>query len=74
MAFGKLAIQVLKVVPDGDIGRLKEITVGQGWGDWENIALQIWPLKGEPVNWPPAERNSARDGAGIVCRAIPQPG
>src|SRR4051812_200306 len=53
MALGNLAIQVLKVVPDGDAGRLKQITVGQGWGDWENIALQIWPLKGEPVNWPP---------------------
>jgi hypothetical protein len=53
MAFGNLGIQVLKVVPDGDTRRLKEITVGQGWGDWENIAMQIWPLNGEPVNWPP---------------------
>jgi hypothetical protein len=53
MAFGNLGIQVLKVVPEGDTSRLKRITVGQGWGDWENIALQIWPLKGEPVNWPP---------------------
>jgi hypothetical protein len=53
MAFGNLGIQILKVVPDGDTRRLKEITVGQGWGDWENIASQIWPLKGEPVNWPP---------------------
>jgi hypothetical protein len=53
MAFGKLAIQVLKVVPDGEIGPLKEITVGQGYGDWENIALQIWPLEGDPVTWPP---------------------
>ncbi|MHB1556166.1 MAG: hypothetical protein ACYC61_01670 [Isosphaeraceae bacterium] len=53
MAFGNLGMQVLKVVPDGDTSRLKEITVGQGWGDWENIALQIWPLTGKPVNWPP---------------------
>jgi hypothetical protein len=53
MAFGKLGIQVLKVNPDGDTRDLKQITVGQGWGDWENIALQIWPLKGELVNWPP---------------------
>ena len=53
MAFGKLGIQVLKVNPDGDTRGLKQITVGQGWGDWENIALQIWPLRGGPVNGPP---------------------
>jgi hypothetical protein len=53
MAFGNLGIQVLKVVPEGDTRHLKEITVGQGWGDWENIALQIWPLTGLPVDWPP---------------------
>jgi hypothetical protein len=53
MAFGNLGIQVLKVNPDGDTRGLKEITVGQGWGDWENIAVQIWPLKGDPVDWPP---------------------
>jgi len=53
LAFGKLGIQVLKVVPDGDTRGLDWIAVGQGRGDWENIALQIWPLKGDPVNWPP---------------------
>jgi hypothetical protein len=53
MAFGTLGIQVLKVTPDGDVGPIKEITVGQGSGDWERIALQIWPLKGDSVDWPP---------------------
>jgi hypothetical protein len=61
MAFGNLGIQVLKVAPDGDTRRLKEITVSQGWGDWENIALQIWPLRGASVNWPPPR--------GIRCEA-----
>jgi hypothetical protein len=53
MAFGTLAVQVLKVAPNGDVSRLKEITVSQGFGDWENISLQIWPLLGDPVIWPP---------------------
>jgi hypothetical protein len=54
LAFGSLAMQVLKVIPAGNADRLKNITVSQGFGDWENIALQLWPLKGDPVIWPPA--------------------
>jgi hypothetical protein len=53
MAFGNLALQVLKVVPEGNIDHLKDITVSQGYGDWQNIALQLWPLTGHPVAWPP---------------------
>jgi hypothetical protein len=53
MAFGNLGMQVLKVVPEGNTTGLKQITVGQGWGDWENIALQVRPSEGKPVNWPP---------------------
>ena len=53
MAFANLGIQVLKVNPEGNTKGLERIEVGQGWGDWENIALQIWPLKGDPVEWPP---------------------
>jgi hypothetical protein len=53
MAFGELAIQVLKVVPTGNAHRIRDITVSQGFGDWENIALQIWPLQGDPLSWPP---------------------
>jgi hypothetical protein len=53
MAFGTLGIQVLKVTLEGAVKLPKDITVSQGFGDWENIALQIWPLKGDPVNWPP---------------------
>src|SRR5262249_30887030 len=56
MAFGTLAVQVLKLVPSGNIDRLREITVRQGYGDWESIALQIWPFTGRPVAWPPPRR------------------
>jgi hypothetical protein len=53
MAFGTLGLQVLKVNLEGSKKLPKDITVSQGFGDWENIALQIWPLKGAPVTWPP---------------------
>jgi hypothetical protein len=53
MAFGTVGVQVLKVTLDTAVKPPKDITVSQGFGDWENIALQIWPLKGDPVDWPP---------------------
>ncbi|MHB1787417.1 MAG: hypothetical protein ACYCS7_15000 [Acidimicrobiales bacterium] len=53
MAFANLGIQILKVAPAGNADRIDQLTVGQGWGDWENIALQVWPLTGFPVDWPP---------------------
>ena len=53
MAFGTVAIQVLKVVPPGGATPVKEITVSQGRGYWEETAVSIWPLKSEPVRWPP---------------------
>jgi hypothetical protein len=53
MAFGTLAIQVLKVVPPGEATPGREISIAQGRGYWEETALPIWPLKTDPVRWPP---------------------
>jgi hypothetical protein len=61
MAFGTVGVQVLKVTMDGAVKPPKDITVSQGFGDWENIALQIWPLKGDPVDWPPSQGIRSED-------------
>jgi hypothetical protein len=53
MAFGSLAIQVLKVVPPGDPISVREISIAQGRGYWEDKALPIWPPRLDPVRWPP---------------------
>ena len=54
MAFGALAIQVLKVVPPGKVTPGMKVSVAQGPGPWQQIALQIWPIRPEPVSWPPS--------------------
>ena len=54
MAFGALAIQLLKVVPLGKVTPGMEVSVAQGSGPWEQVASQIWPIQPEPVSWPPS--------------------
>jgi hypothetical protein len=61
MAFGTVGVQVLKVTLDTAVKPPKDITVSQGLGDWENSALQIWPLKGDPVDWPPPKGIRSED-------------
>ena len=52
LAFGTLAIQVLKVVPRSTMPPKTSITVDQRPGPWDRLALQVWPIQPEPVRWP----------------------
>jgi hypothetical protein len=54
MAFGSLAIQLLKVVPHRELVPGMEVTVAQNPGPWEEVARRIWPIQPEAVSWPPA--------------------
>jgi hypothetical protein len=54
MAFGSLAIQLLKLVPHREVAPGTEVTVAQGPGPWEEVSRQIWPIQPEPVSWPPS--------------------
>ena len=71
MAFGNLAVQVLKVVPSGNIDRLREITVSQGHGDWENIAANL-AIDRPSRRVATTASNSARATARTLYRAISQ--
>jgi hypothetical protein len=75
MATGSVGIQVVKVTLDPLARRPRSMTVGQGFGDWENIALQLWPLKGDPMTWPPPRAIRSGDeleifAGGSVAEAI----
>jgi len=52
LAFGILAIQVLKVVPLNTMSPETKITVEERPGPWDRLALQVWPIQPEPVRWP----------------------
>jgi hypothetical protein len=52
MAFGTLAMQVLKVVPRSTIPANASISLDQRPGPWDRLALQVWPIPPEPVRWP----------------------
>jgi len=52
LAFGCLAIQVLKVVPRATLDPAMNITMEQREGPWEQVALQVWPQRRDPVSWP----------------------
>jgi hypothetical protein len=54
MAFGSLGIQVLKVAPPRSLAPGSTISISQSRGDWDRIAKQIWYLRGDSVDWPPA--------------------
>jgi hypothetical protein len=61
IAFGRLCIQVLKIVPPGDIVSGSKISLGQDKSEWAHAASKIWPLKGQPVHWPPANGIHSED-------------
>jgi len=54
LAFGTLAIQVLKVVPRSTMPTTTSITLDQRPGPWDRLALQVWPIPPEPIRWPAA--------------------
>jgi hypothetical protein len=54
MAFGSLAIQILKVALNREVASGTEVTVSQNPGPWEEVARRIWPIQPDSVRWPPA--------------------
>ena len=74
MAFGNLAVQVLKVAPVRPVPPTVEITFHQRPGPWGQLALRVWPLRTDVVRWPGPLAIGHEDGLEMFAeRFSPEP-